>query len=252
MRFSSLGSGSRGNATLVEFEDTCLLVDCGFGIREATRRLGLLGKTPESLTAILVTHEHSDHVGGVLSIAKKYSTPVYASHGTAIAAKLDALATINVFDPHTPFNIGCMRIVPVPVPHDAREPTQFILETEKHRLGVLTDLGMITPFVERNYSSLDALLLESNHDPLMLASGPYPASLKRRVGGSHGHLSNQQALDLLNAIDLSRLQHLVVAHVSEKNNSVAHVEAKVLETDIDRERVHIATQQEGFDWRYLQ
>lgn len=218
-RFASLGSGSRGNATLVEAGQTRVLVDCGFPAREFEARCAGLDFDPASLTAILVTHEHGDHMRGVGAVARRYGVPVWMSHGTWHGAEYGRIQTLQRFSGHAGgFAIGDMEITPVPVPHDAREPTQFVIAVDGWRLGLLTDLGSITPRVVEVFDGVDALLLECNHDPRMLANGPYPPSLQRRVGGTYGHLANAQAADLLRRIDHGRLRHLVAAHLSEKNN----------------------------------
>jgi len=219
-RFASLGSGSRGNATLVQAGGTTVLVDCGFAAREFVARCARLAFDPGRLSAILVTHEHGDHMRGVGAVARRFGIPVWMSHGTWRGADFGTIANLNLFASHGGgLRIGDLSITPVPVPHDAREPTQFVFDHGGVRLGLLTDLGSITPRVVEAYDGVDALLLECNHDPVMLANGPYPPSLQARVGGHYGHLNNAQAADLLSRIDHRRLRHLVAAHLSEKNNS---------------------------------
>ena len=252
MQFSSLGSGSRGNSTLIEADGTAILVDCGFSMRETEKRLQRLSREIQQVTAILVTHEHGDHVRGVASLAKKYNIPVWSSRGTAKAAKLEELKQWNCIDIHQQFEIDAMHIQPIPVPHDAREPCQFIFSDGDWRLGVLTDTGSITPYIEEQYSACDAFILEANHDEDMLANGSYPPSLKHRVGGDYGHLNNSQAKDLLNTVDLSKLQYLVASHISDKNNTVALARDKMSEAlDMDASWIDVASQDEGLDWRVL-
>jgi phosphoribosyl 1,2-cyclic phosphodiesterase len=219
MRFASLGSGSRGNATLVEAGQTRLLVDCGYTLRELEHRLDDLGLSADALSAILVTHEHADHVRGVGALARRYGVPVWTSSGTARAAALGDLPSLQRFASHGgAFRIGEVEIEPFAVPHDAREPCQFVFAAEGRRLGLLTDAGRITPHIVASLRCVDALVLECNHDPDMLARGPYPPPLRARVGGPLGHLSNAQAADLLQRVDHVRLSHLVAGHLSEKNN----------------------------------
>jgi phosphoribosyl 1,2-cyclic phosphodiesterase len=219
MRFASLGSGSRGNATLVEAGQTRLLVDCGYTLRELEHRLDDLGLSADALSAILVTHEHADHVRGVGALARRYGVPVWTSSGTARAAALGDLPSLQRFPSHGgAFRIGEVEIEPFAVPHDAREPCQFVFAAEGRRLGLLTDAGRITPHIVASLRCVDALVLECNHDPGMLARGPYPPPLRARVGGPLGHLSNAQAADLLQRVDHARLSHLVAGHLSEKNN----------------------------------
>ncbi len=217
-RFASLGSGSRGNATLVQSDHTLLLIDCGFAAKELERRSTELGINLSQLDAILVTHEHGDHQRGVGPVARRYQTPVWITAGTA-QADFGQLPDQQLINPHLPaFNIGEITITPVIVPHDARETIQFIFTYADQRLGLLTDLGHITPHIRTQYTGLHALLLEANHDLQKLATGPYPPKLQARVGGNYGHLNNRQAAEFLDTIDTSQLQHLVIAHLSEKNN----------------------------------
>ncbi|MDH5600359.1 MAG: MBL fold metallo-hydrolase [Gammaproteobacteria bacterium] len=255
MQFSSLGSGSRGNSTLIEADGTALLVDCGFSMRETERRLQRLSRDVTQVSAILVTHEHGDHVRGVASLAKKYHIPVWSSRGTAKAAKFEELIKLgqwNCIDIHKEFAIDSIQIQPVPVPHDAREPCQFVFSDGDWRIGVLTDTGSITPYIEEQYSGCDAFILEANHDEEMLAKGSYPPSLKQRVGGDYGHLNNGQAKNLLTTVDISRLQYLVASHISEKNNTVALARNKMSEAlDMDASWIEVASQDEGLDWRVL-
>ena len=248
LAFSSLGSGSRGNATLVRSDNALLLIDNGFTIKETERRLQQLGHSPSDITAILVTHEHSDHIKGVGPLARKYNLPVYLTHGTARyegVTQVKALHTINL---QRDFSVEDIDIRPVAVPHDAREPCQFVFNCRNKTLGLLTDLGGITSHVEEQYQHCDALMLECNHDPEMLAMGPYPPSLKRRVGGLWGHLSNQQAANLLEKVTRERLQHLVISHISEKNNTEQLARQAILGV-FDREpSLHLADQANGFSW----
>lgn len=248
MRFASLGSGSRGNGTLLENKNTCLLVDCGFTVKETERRMRRLGRSPEDLSAILVTHEHSDHIKGVLPLARKYGVPVFASHGTAQYDTMVSLPGFREVNTHAVFSVGDITVTPVAVPHDAREPCQYVFADGERRLGLLTDLGSITPFVCEQYSRCDALILEFNHDCDLLARGPYPPMLKNRVGGDWGHLSNEQAADLLANVERERLQHIVMAHISEKNNTVALAEAALRQAVASLDAAISADQEAGFDW----
>jgi phosphoribosyl 1,2-cyclic phosphodiesterase len=225
LRFASLGSGSEGNALLVETHDASgpfrILVDCGFGLKEAERRLRALGCEPESIGAILVTHEHGDHIGGVFRLAAAHSIPVYLSHGTLQACSPSGSVNerVRLLDPHLPVDLGGFRVEPIAVPHDAREPVQFVLDDGRVRLGVLTDLGHGSAHVIGALARLDALVLETNHDAGMLAANPhYPDSLKRRIGGRWGHLSNAEAARILAAIDQRRLKRVIAAHLSQHNN----------------------------------
>lgn len=248
MRFASLGSGSKGNATVVEAGSTKVLVDCGFTIKETVKRLAKLGLTPSQIDAILVTHEHADHLKGAMPFSRKFSIPVYMTAGTAKQGKVDDCDALNLFNLHQPFTVGDLSVNPVPVPHDAREPCQFVFEFNGQVLGILTDLGSLSSHVIAEYKECDALLLEANHDLDMLARGPYPPSLKRRVGGVWGHLNNHQTMSLLEQVNQTRLKQLVLGHISEKNNSVDLVQKALDEANCTFDNVIIAEQSFGFDW----
>lgn len=220
MRCALIGSGSAGNASLVSAHDTHLLVDCGYSIKAFEERAETLDFDPSRLSGILVTHEHDDHVGGVAALARKYQIPVYCTRGTRVAteAREGPLENWQQISSHTSFKIGEIVIDPIPVPHDAREPSQFIFNHLDRRLGILTDLGSITLYVVKQYRTCDVLVLEFNHDPGLLAGSAYPARLKRRIAGDYGHFSNEQAQALLTAMQSSRLKHVIAAHLSERTN----------------------------------
>lgn len=252
MRFASLGSGSRGNATLVQSGATVLMVDCGFSVSETESRLARLGIVPGDIDSILVTHEHTDHASGVARFALRHRISVRCTPGTREACLKYGFETAQVFDSHARLTLGDIEVTPVTVPHDAREPTQFLFDGGQHRFGLLTDVGSLTPHIRRMFSGCAALLLECNHDRDMLEDGPYPPSLKARVGGPLGHLSNAQAADLLRSLDKQWLQHLVAAHLSDKNNTPALVREALAEAmDCDPEWIGIAEQENGLDWREL-
>lgn len=251
MRFASLGSGSQGNATLVSCDGETVLVDCGFSLRELHIRMQRLGADPALLTAVLVTHEHSDHIRGIGPLARKYRIPVVMTAGTQASGRLGALPQVKLIEPGLAFSLGGFEVVPVAVAHDAAEPSQFVFHRAGKKLGLLTDLGSITASVIDAYQACDGLLVEANHDPVMLACGPYPASLKRRVAGQWGHLSNAQTQSLLQQLDTSRLQHLVIGHISQTNNSICRA-AAALEGILPHFPIHYACQNQGFDWLTLQ
>ena len=254
MRFASLGSGSRGNALLVEAGSTRLLLDCGFGPREIAAKLARLGLTPGDLTGILVTHEHSDHVAGAFKLSSRHRLRLWMTHGTwsAIPRGRGEPPSAEIIDSHLRFTVGDIEIQPFPVPHDAREPVQFIFSDGRHRLGVVTDLGSSTPHVERMLTGCDALVLECNHDAGMLQQGSYPPQLKRRIAGRFGHLENGEAAALLAALDASRLQHLVAAHLSQQNNTQILARQALSSVLGCAERwIEVADQETGFGWREL-
>ena len=253
IRFASLGSGSAGNALLVESGVTCLMLDCGFGLRETASRLQRLGRQPADLAGIVVTHEHGDHVGGVFRLARKYELPVWITHGTWAACRQeDAGLDLRIIDSHRSFVVGDLEVAPFPVPHDAREPVQYVFAAAGKRLGVLTDVGQTTPHVCDMLSGCDGLVLEFNHDAVMLERSAYPASLKRRIAGRFGHLENGAAAALLREIDCSGLQHLVAAHLSERNNLPELVLGIVGDIFAGKSTaIDVATPDAGFDWRAL-
>lgn len=252
MRFASLGSGSEGNALLVQQGDTLVMLDNGFGLAETESRLARLGMTPADVTAIVVTHEHSDHIGGVARFSRKHGTPVWLTHGTARhVAPASLLSEAYAFiDPHVAFAVGEIMVQPYIVPHDASEPVQFVFSNGDKRLGVLTDTGCTTTHIEKSLSGVDALVLECNHDLDMLMAGPYPPGLKKRVSGRFGHLDNQTAANLLKRIDCSRLRHLVAAHLSKQNNRPElATQALALALGCSADWVAIAEQEAGLAWR---
>jgi phosphoribosyl 1,2-cyclic phosphodiesterase len=254
MRFASLGSGSEGNALVVEAGNSRILLDCGFSATETVRRLGRLGLEPAAISAVLVTHEHDDHVGGAERFSRRFGIPVYLSHGTRVAAsgRGDAFATATIIDGHTPFAVGDLEVCPYPVPHDAREPTQFVFGDGARRLGVLTDAGSSTPHIEQMLSGLDALVIECNHDRELLLGGNYPERLKQRIAGRYGHLDNGQAADIVTNIGKKSLQHVVAAHLSQRNNRPELACAALAGAlGCAAEWIGVATQAEGFGWRMI-
>ena len=254
MRFASLGSGSEGNGLVVESGGTCVLIDCGFGVRNAAARLVRLGLEPSALAAILVTHEHADHIGGVPAFAARHGIPVWATFGTlaVVSERFEGMTQVYGFDSHDRFAIDALEIMPFAVPHDAREPVQYVVGDGTRRLGVLTDLGMSTMHVRASLSGCDALVLECNHDVDMLANGDYPYSLKQRIAGRLGHLSNETAAEILAEIDTTRLTHIIAAHLSQQNNTPELArQALASALGCESEWIGIADQETGFGWREI-
>ncbi|MDX8399292.1 MAG: MBL fold metallo-hydrolase [Gallionellaceae bacterium] len=254
MRFASLGSGSEGNALVVQTGHTCVLMDCGFSLSQTNTRLARLGLAAESISGIVVTHEHGDHIAGVARLARKYSIPVHLTHGTRQkhCKALDGLADLVEVSPQNCFSIGDLQIQPYAVPHDAAEPVQYVFSDGAKRLGVLTDTGCATPHIEAMLTGCDALVLECNHDAAMLKNGDYPYSLKQRVAGRFGHLNNKDAAELLSRLDSQHLQHIVAAHLSHKNNRrELAVNALSSVLNCDEDWIAVATQLEGLDWREI-
>ena len=252
MRFTSLGSGSAGNALIVEAGATRLMLDCGFPVRETLRRLARIGLSIEALSGIVVTHEHGDHIDGVFSLAGRFGIPLWLTHGTWRAAGKGYAGDVRFLDSHVPFAVDGIEVLPFPVPHDAREPAQFVFSDGSRRLGVLTDTGSSTPHIEAMLSGCDALVLECNHDAGLLARGNYPPALKARIAGPYGHLDNAASAALLGSLDNSRLKHIVAAHLSLKNNTpLLAVEALSHALSCAPEWVGVATQEDGFTWREI-
>ncbi|WP_222105295.1 MBL fold metallo-hydrolase [Denitromonas ohlonensis] len=254
IRFASLGSGSRGNALLVQSGRTRLLIDCGFGPRALAQRLARLGVVPEQIDAVLLTHEHSDHVAGVAALAKRFSCPVYASAGTrrALARRKISVPCLEDIDGTIDFVVQDLQIRPYAVPHDAEQPIQFVVSAGGLSLGVLTDAGSVTASMRDALRGCAGLMLEFNHDAAMLAQGPYPARLKARISGGLGHLENRVAADLLRALRGDALQAVLAAHLSETNNDPHHVATCLTQVLSDTSTIwHIATQQAGSDWIVL-
>jgi phosphoribosyl 1,2-cyclic phosphodiesterase len=253
MRFALLGSGSEGNALVVQVGQSRVLLDCGFSLSETQSRLARLGLQAGQLHGIVVTHEHGDHISGVARLARKFNLPVWLTHGTLRAQNASfAGVTATEINPHLAFSVGDVLVQPYPVPHDAAEPVQYVFSDGARRLGVLTDAGSATPHIEATLSGCHALVLECNHDSRMLAEGDYPYSLKQRVGGRYGHLNNDDAAALLGRLDNSRLQHIVAAHLSRKNNEAElAVSALCSVLGCAPDQVGVATQEQGLDWREI-
>ncbi|WP_321836034.1 MBL fold metallo-hydrolase [Pseudomonas kulmbachensis] len=251
MRFAVLGSGSQGNGTLITSDNTYVLVDCGFSLRETERRLARLGVSAHQLSAILVTHEHADHVHGVGLLSRRYNLPVYMSRGTQRGMRKPLEPAGYVAGGET-LQIGALTISVTLVAHDAQEPTQYVFSDGKRRFGLLTDLGSYCAGVLDSYSNLDALMIEANHCRDLLARGHYPAFLKQRVGGQEGHLNNHQAANLVAELGWQDLQHLVLAHLSSKNNLPQLARQCFVDTlGCDPDWLQLADQDSGLDWRTI-
>lgn len=217
-----LGSGSAGNAIWVESGGTRVLLDAGLSLRETARRCARHGLRLRELSALLLTHEHADHCYGAGVLSRKLGAPVHATAGTFCGlrdAPEDGLR--RIVRAGEPVSVGALSITPFAVPHDAREPVGYVVDDGRTRAAVVTDLGAVTEGVVRALQGLDALVLEFNHDVRMLLEGPYPWSLKKRIRGGLGHLSNVEAGRLLRRVLHPGLRHLVLAHLSEQNNTEA-------------------------------
>jgi len=249
MRFASLGSGSAGNGLVVEVARTRVMLDCGFGLNDAIHRLARIGLRPDDLTGIVVTHEHADHIGGAGRFARKFKLPVWLTAGTLSMAQDMDHVEVHVIDSHTLFAVQDMTVQPFPVPHDAREPVQFVFSDGAKRLGVLTDVGSSTAHIEAMLARMDALVLECNHDRTMLEQGAYPPRLKQRVGGRFGHLENSQSAELLGKLKHDKLQCVMAAHISRKNNTPSLARRALAQAlDCADDEIRVACQFAGFDW----
>jgi phosphoribosyl 1,2-cyclic phosphodiesterase len=257
LRFCCLGSGSDGNALVVEARDglwpTRVLVDNGFNLRQLKRRLARAGLSLDDLDAVLITHEHSDHAAGAAQLARRRGIPVFATAGTARACQLvERGCDWRPLRDGATVGVGGVAVRPYAVPHDAEEPVQFVFSDGAVRLGLLTDIGAPCDSVVKALSGLHAFILECNHDTEMLRTGPYPYYLKNRISGEFGHLSNEQAAELLARIDRRTLRAVIAAHLSRSNNKPGLAQAalaRVLgcgETDVE-----VADQDAGLDWRSL-
>jgi phosphoribosyl 1,2-cyclic phosphodiesterase len=256
LRFASLSSGSKGNCLAAEADGTCVLIDNGLKLREAERRLARLGLAPSDIDGILVTHEHGDHSCGVFDFAAAHDVTVYLSYGTLSMLKeegkvIDGVRT-KIVNGREKIAIDALEVQPFTVPHDAREPVQYIVSDGASRLGVLTDIGASTAHVEKTLSGIDALVLECNYDADMLWGGAYPRWLKERIAGPFGHLDNLQSERLLGALDRSRLKHVIGAHLSQQNNRPELARAALARAmGCEESWISLATQDDGFGWRDL-
>jgi phosphoribosyl 1,2-cyclic phosphodiesterase len=221
LKLCVLGSGSSGNAVVLESGRERLLLDAGFSCREIERRLARVGAGHDGFVGLVVTHEHHDHVRGALRFARRRRVPIWATRGTIEAAGLDGEegVALRVLSSSRPTAIGSFAVTPFGVPHDAQEPIGVVVESGGgKRVGLVADLGSRTQLAWGHLAELDVLLLETNHDLEMLRTGPYPWPLKERVASRHGHLSNQQAADALPELFCDRLRTVVLYHLSRINN----------------------------------
>ncbi|MFK5984036.1 MAG: MBL fold metallo-hydrolase [Pseudomonadota bacterium] len=252
MRFASLGSGSSGNATVIQTSQTAVMLDCGFSCKETVNRLQRLNLDPTSIDAIIVTHEHNDHLSGVGTFSRKFKVPVWMNLGTYRARKIGTLTELNLFNSHQEFVINGLKLKPFVVPHDSQEAVQFIFSDQQKKLAIVTDLGHITPHIISVLKDLNAIIIEANHDYDMLWAGSYRHSLKQRVSGNFGHLNNHQAARLIAQLDTQSLQYLIAAHLSGENNTIAKTKAAFTQVlGSLPSHFEVANQSAGFDWKVI-
>lgn len=242
-----LASGSKGNAIFVGNGTTAILVDAGLSGIEIQRRMDSAGLDITTLKAIVVSHEHSDHVRGVGVMSRRYKLPVYMSPGTEQAAQsqLGRLHAVHHFEIGKSFVINSLTLHPFATSHDAHDPAGFTITQNGKKIGIATDLGIATGMVKQHLKSCDLLVLEANHDPTMLIEGPYPWPLKQRIKSRNGHLSNEASGDLLMEIKHDKLCHVVLAHLSETNNApeiALQTVLKILDTTDCSFQLHVANQ----------
>ena len=257
MRIAILGSGSRGNAVVVESGDRRILIDAGFSCRELERRMARVGVEPETLSALIVTHEHSDHVRGADRFARRHGVSLFATGGTLEASSLSPEtrgAAVRLVSGR-PEEVSGFEVEPFSIPHDAAEPVGLTVEDSAgHRLGLVADLGSRSRLAWGRLVELDFLVLETNHDLGMLRDGPYPWSLKQRVAGRHGHLSNRDAADGVHELVSDRLRWVVLYHLSQTNNSpalAAEVVGEALAAEGSRARLAVTEQDRPTEWLEL-
>ena len=224
MRFLSIASGSSGNCIYMGEGDTHILIDGGVSCKRITEGLKSLGIKPSELSAVCVTHEHSDHVCGLPVFLKKNHIPVYSARETLEKLKAQGIlgeseeGLLHSVEPDRPFTVGEMNILPIAISHDAARPLAYRVNCGKKSAAVMTDLGYYSPYIVERMQNLDAVLLESNHDLHMLEAGPYPYYLKQRIMGERGHLSNECAGRLLNEILHDKMKYVMLGHISKENN----------------------------------
>ena len=241
MRFCVLGSGSKGNSTFVEAGETRLLIDAGFSGKEIARRLAAIDVDPQSLSAIIITHEHSDHTRGAAILSRRFKLPILVNASTLAAAGevLSKPYELQEFVTGTSFTFRDFSIHPYRISHDAADPVGFVLTNGSIRMGYCTDTGVVSRLMQHRLSCCHGLVLESNHDPDLLRDGPYPLYLQQRVRSKQGHLTNDEAAQFLSDIMHQGLEHVVLSHLSETNNrpELAQAAVKAKMESLDQERV---------------
>jgi len=245
MRFCVLGSGSKGNCTYVEADGVGVLIDAGFSGIEVARRLAVAGLSIDHVRAILVTHEHTDHLSGVGVLSRKHHLPVFATSATRMAAGV-ALDKLHAFIPFTTgssFSVPPFTVHPFAIAHDTVDPVGFTLDDGRRRLGYCTDTGMISRLIRHHLQGCHGLVLESNHDLEMLKNGPYPPALQQRIRSKNGHLANSEAMAFARDLLHEGLRHIVLAHISHANNSHAQVRLELERSKLVGPQISLACQE---------
>lgn len=248
LSLAMLASGSKGNAIYVSNGETSVLIDAGLSGSELQRRMVSRNLTAERLDAIIVSHEHSDHVAGVGVLARRFGIPVYINQRTLAAAKdrIGPVKSVVHFECGSPFQIKSLTCHPFSISHDAEDPAGFTIQHNGSKIGIATDLGIVTKVVREHLKQCRAVVLEANHDPEMLIKGPYSWPLKQRIKGRTGHLSNEESRDLISEIRHDHLSHVILAHMSEENNTAEKAISRVNEALFSgKTRLTMATQAEG-------
>ena len=253
MQFCSLGSGSQGNSFLVRYENCCVLIDCGFGLAETEKRLVRHQINPNDISAILLTHEHEDHVRGAFSLSNKYKLPIYLTNGTYRMCEKRNKSSFNIdfkfIVNEKIFYINNLSITPITVPHDAREPVQFKFVTKESNFAIITDLGFGSKYLLKSISNLNSIVIECNHVDNLLNESDYPESLKNRIGCKYGHLNNKEAARILQSIKKNNLNFIGAAHLSEKNNNPNLVKRDLsFAVSKDESFIKIINQDDGLNW----
>lgn len=220
--YYSIASSSSGNCSLYISQNTCILIDLGVSVRRLNTALKALGLAIPDIHAVLLTHEHGDHVKGLATFVKHYNIPIYATHGTAkalIAQNPAAEKLLHPFWAGDGFSIGTIGVQPFPTPHDAADSTGYVLQSASHTFGFATDLGFVPSTIRKILHGCDTVVLESNHDPDMLRYGPYPWPLKQRISGRQGHLSNPDCAAFAAELAQNGTSTIILAHLSESNNT---------------------------------
>jgi len=249
-----LASGSRGNSIYLTDGSTSLLLDAGLSGSEIERRLSLRGINPGDIDGILVSHEHSDHIQGVGVLSRRYNIPVYINPETCKASspRMGTVDLIRHFECGFLFTLKTLTIHPFSISHDAADPSGFIISKNGVKIGIATDLGIVSSLVKEHLKCCDLLVIEANHDPDMLNNGPYPWHLKQRVKGRGGHLSNQDSKKILSQIIHPGLKHVILAHLSETNNMPQKAEEEIAPLLAPHDiQLHVASQNHPGELIYL-